>query len=78
VQGMGKLLLFSSSDGLDWSFESTVDQVEGKIVPYSTFVDFDGPSIDCHSVDGEFYLYFPRKSSDHNIDYMYRRKVTIE
>jgi hypothetical protein len=78
VQGRGKLHLFSSSDGLDWVHETQVDQVTGKIVPYSSFVDWDGPSIDCHTVDGDFYLYFPRKASDHNIDYLYRRKVTIE
>jgi len=75
----GKLLLFSSSDGLDWTLETIVDQVDnGLIQPYSTFVDFDGPSADCHSVDHDFYLYFPRKGPDHNTDHMYRRRITIQ
>lgn len=78
VQGKGLLLLFSSPNGVNWAFEETVDQVDGKIVPYSSFVDWDGPSVDCNVVDDEFYLYFPRKAADHNIDYLYRRKITIE
>ncbi|HUV66253.1 MAG TPA: hypothetical protein VMW24_20345 [Sedimentisphaerales bacterium] len=75
----GRLLLFSSPDGLDWSLETTVDQASnGVIQPYSTFVDFDGPSADCHTVDNDFYLYFPRKGPDSNTDHMYRRRITIE
>ncbi len=75
----GKLLLFSSSDGLDWSLETTLDEISnGAIQPYSTFVDFDGPSADCHTVDGDFYIYFPRKGPDHDHDHMYRRKITID
>jgi hypothetical protein len=78
VQSGGLLLLFSSPDGLDWTLETTVDEAgQGKIQPYSSFVDFDGPSADCHTVDGDFYLYFPRKGPDHNVDYLYRRRVTV-
>jgi len=75
----GKLLLFSSSDGLDWSLEATVDQVDnGAMQPYAAFVDFDGPSADCHTVDNDFYLYFPRKGPDQETDHMYRRRITIK
>jgi hypothetical protein len=75
----GKLLLFSSSDGLDWSLETTIDEIRsGALQPYSTFVDFDGPSGDCHTVDEDFYIYFPRKGPDHDHDHMFRRKITIE
>lgn len=79
THGAGKLLLFSSPDGLDWSLETIVDRVSnGAIQPYSSFVDFDGPSADCHTVDGDFYIYFPRKGPDHDHDYLFRRKITID
>jgi hypothetical protein len=75
----GIWILFSSPNGLDWSLETTVDQVDnGLIQPYSTFVDFDGPSADCHTVDDDFYIYFPRKGPDHDTDHMYRRRITVE
>jgi hypothetical protein len=75
----GKLLLFSSSDGLDWTLETTIDEISnGAIQPYSSFVDFDGPSADCHIVDGDFFIYFPRKGPDHDHDYLFRRKINIE
>lgn len=79
THGNGKLLLFSSPNGLDWSLETIVDQNDYQALqPYATFVDFDGPSADCHTVDDDFYLYFPRKGPDHDYDYMYRCKITLE
>ena len=79
THGAGKLLLFSSPDGLDWSLETTVDQVSnGAIQPYSAFVDFGGPTADCHTVDGDFYIYFPRKGPDRECDYMYRRRISVD
>ena len=79
THGAGKLLLFSSSDGLDWSLETTIDKVSnGAIQPYSAFVDFDGPSADCHTVDEDFYIYFPRKGPDHDHDHMYCRRIIID
>jgi lysophospholipase L1-like esterase len=79
THGNGKLLLFSSPDGLDWSLETIVDRNSYQALqPYAAFVDFDGPSADCHTVDGDFYLYFPRKGPDHDFDYMYRCRITIE
>ena len=79
THGAGKLLLFSSPDGLDWSLETIIDHVSnGAIQPYSSFVDFDGPSADCHTVDDDFFIYFPRKGPDHDHDYMYRRSVKID
>lgn len=75
-----KLLLFSSDDGINWSKEAVVDQAEeNEIQAYSAFVDFNGPTSDCREVDGEFYIYFPRKrADDHEYDYMYRRLITVE
>jgi hypothetical protein len=75
-----KLLLFSSTDGVNWEQAAVVDVgAENEIQAYSAFVDFDGPTDDCSGVDGSFYIYFPRKRvDDHEYDYMYRRLVTIE
>jgi len=81
THGNGKLLLFSSPNGIQWTQEEIVDEIippNGALQPYAAFVDFDGPSTDCHTVDGDFYLYFPRKGPDHDYDYMYRCKVTVE
>lgn len=75
----GKLLLFSSRDGVDWSLEKVIDENAIRAIqPYSTFVDLDGPSADCHTVDGDFYIYFPRKGPGQEYDYMYRRRITVE
>ncbi|MEN8193515.1 MAG: hypothetical protein ABFS12_11910 [Bacteroidota bacterium] len=75
-----ELLLYSSEDGLSWKKEGVVDVAgEMEMQPYSTFVDFDGPSNDCHTVDDNFYIYFPRKKmKNHDHDYMYRSHITIK
>lgn len=75
-----KLLLFSSEDGIAWKQEAVVDETEDDVLqPYSAFVDFNGPTNDGHVVDGEFYIYFPRKRmADHNQDDMFRTLITIE
>ena len=75
-----KLLLYSSTDGLDWVHEAVVDVArEDELQAYSAFVDFDGPTDDCREVDDSFYIYYPRKRiEDHEYDYMYRRLITIE
>jgi len=74
-----ELLLFSSVDGVKWKKEAVVDvAAEGEMQPYSSFVDYNGPTNDCSEVDGNFYIYYPRKRlDDHEYDYMYRRLVTI-
>jgi hypothetical protein len=74
-----KLLLYSSANGLNWELETIVDSSESKrFMPYSAFVDFDGPRDDCSEVDDSFYIYYPHKSkSDHDVDDMYRRLVTV-
>lgn len=79
THGNSKLLLFSSADGVDWTFETTLDEASGDVLqPYSAFVDYDGPSDDGHIVDDDFYIYFPRKGPDHDHDDMYRVRVQIE
>ena len=74
-----KLLLYSSSNGVNWEFKAVVDSSESnRFMPYSAFVDFNGPRIDCSEVDDSFYIYYPHKSKrDHDVDEMYRCLVTI-
>ena len=76
----GELLLYSSSDGVAWQLEAVVDSNDdGLIQAYSTFVDFDGPTSDCHEVDGDFYIYFPRKNmNNHDWDAMYRVHLEVK
>lgn len=80
THGANRLLLFSSADGVNWARAAVVDTAgKDEMQPYSTFVDFDGPTDDCREVDGSFYIYYPRKRiKDHECDSMYRRLVTIE
>lgn len=80
THGANKLLLFSSKDGIHWVQEAVVDSAaKDEMQPYSSFVDFDGPTDDCREVDDSFYIYFPRKRlNDHEHDAMYRRLVTIK
>ena len=75
-----KLSLYSSADGVTWQFEVVVDSSEtNRFMPYSAFVDFDGPRDDCSEVDHSFYIYYPHKSKqNHDVDDMYRRLVTIK
>lgn len=48
------------------------------IQPYSSLVNCDGPTDDCHIVDDEFFIYFPRTGTDHDQDYLYCRKINID
>ena len=78
THGANRLLLFSSEDGLNWEWEADVDYAPGYLQAYSSFVDYDGPAVDCREVDGEFYIYWPRRLLEevHN-NTMFRRKITI-
>lgn len=80
-----KLLLFSSSDAVTWQLEAVLDSTKKDSIedrlgqPYSTFVDFDGPTRDCHEVDGDFHIYFPRKNMKYqDWDVMYRVQLKVE
>jgi hypothetical protein len=80
AQGKRMLFLLSSPDGLQWSKEAILDHAEQHCLQaYSTFVDFDGPSDDSHTVDGDFYITWPRLGSggEHS-SAVYQRRITIE
>lgn len=75
-----KLLLFASTDGLDWKQVAIVDETtENVMQPYAAFVDYNSPTDDGLVVGNQFYIYFPRmKTDDQNKSAMYRRLITIE
>ncbi|MFT4029260.1 MAG: hypothetical protein QM675_05235 [Protaetiibacter sp.] len=75
----GKLLLYSSSDGITWSMEHIVDSVAGGYMqPYSSFVDLEGGSDDGSTVDDDFYIQYERKpQGDYDHDDLYRKQVSI-
>ena len=79
THGANRLLLFSSKDGLNWEREVDVDHAPGYLQAYSSFVDYDGPAADCSEVDGDFYIYWPRRllKGVHN-NTMSRRRVMVE
>ncbi len=80
AQGKRLLFLFSSPDGLHWSKEATLDHAdEHCLQAYSTFVDFDGPSDDGHTVDGDFYITWPRLGSGgQHRSAVFQRRITVE
>ena len=80
AQGKRMLFLFSSPDGLQWNKEATLDYAEEHCLQaYSTFVVFDGPSDDGHTVDGDFYITWPRlHSGGQHRSAVYQRRITIE
>jgi hypothetical protein len=80
THGVGKLLLFSSEDGLDWKQSAVVDETEGDAMqPYAAFVDYNSPVADGLVVGSRFYIYYPRMQvKDQNKAPMYRRLITVE
>ena len=75
-----KLLLFSSTDGLDWKQAAIVDETyENVMQPYAAFVDYKNPTDDGLVVGGQFYIYYPRIEFETACKApMYRRLITIK
>jgi hypothetical protein len=81
MPGTGKLLLYSSKDGLhrnDAPIE--LDNDSAWRMPHSCFASLDsGAAIDCHEVGKQFYIIWPRtNNSNLNVQELWRRKVEIE
>jgi hypothetical protein len=77
----GRLLLYSSKDGLDWNTTDPIelDNIQGWRMPHSFFASL-GPdaSDDNHDVGKEFYIVWPRTSSAYGtIQTLHRRKIEI-
>jgi autotransporter-associated beta strand protein len=79
TQSRSQLLLFTSTNGLDWGNETVVDYAPGYSQPYSTFASLNADaSNDCHVVGNEFYLIYPRKNvNNYNDNTLYRRRITF-
>jgi hypothetical protein len=80
THGARKLLLFASTDGLDWKQAAIVDETtEDVMQPYAAFVDYNSPTDDGLVAGGQFYIYYPRmETKDQNKSAMYRRLITIK
>ena len=77
--GGGELLLYTSSDGVNWGNKTVVDYASGCWQPYSTLVGFDSSaSATSGTVGASFDLYFTRKStSNYSSDTLICRQITI-
>ncbi len=80
THGVGKLLLFSSGDGLAWEQVAVVDETDGSTMqPYAAFVDYNSPTADGFVVGNLFYIYYPRMRMDNqDMSSMYRRLIRID
>lgn len=72
------LLLYSSSDGVNWNYELTVDGTVNKEHPYSTLASFDNASDDNTSIGNTFSIIYPLRDplNSSSMD-LYSRQVTI-
>ncbi len=81
THGQGKLLLFTSSDGVTWGEQTTIDETDSNnyIQAYSSIYGLDDSANDGHEVGSDFYIYYPRKDWPNNYSYdeLYRRRIVI-
>ncbi|MFD0693557.1 hypothetical protein ACFQZT_05565 [Paenibacillus sp. GCM10027628] len=63
-EGGSRLLLYSSTDGLNWGEETVIDAAQSGTdfrMPYSTFMSLsNGTSDDNSTVGNDFYIFYPR------------------
>jgi hypothetical protein len=72
------MLIYASTDGVNWGSPSVVDATPGKNKVYGTFASLSDASDDSRLVGKQFYLIYPRKSiSDYFYDDIYRTTVTV-
>lgn len=81
THGKGQLLLFTSTDGINWGDETIIDETDDNdyIQAYSWFQAIDGGTDDSREVGSSFYIYTPRKDWLNRYDYdeVWRHTVTI-
>jgi hypothetical protein len=81
MPGDGKLLLYSSKDGLRWNTEPPIelDNDTAWKMPHSFFASLAPDAADdCHVVGKQFYIIWPRtKNSDGSVQELWRRKIEI-
>ena len=79
-EGVGRLNLHLSRDGVHFDAHYLVDEEPGQWMPYSTFIadENDQATNDMSTVGAEFYILINHKSAaNYGIDTLYRRKVTV-
>ena len=79
-EGVGRLYLHLSADGVQFESQYLLDEEPGQWMPYSTFVahEQDRETNDMSTVGGEFDVLINHKSAtNYGIDTLYRRKVTV-
>jgi hypothetical protein len=76
--GTGKLLLYSSIDGINWENPIVIAQAAGRYYPYSTFVSFaSDASADSNKVGTKFYILIDSKNvNNYNDDELYSSLIT--
>ena len=78
--GVGRLYLHMSCDGVEFEPPLLVDKEPGQWMPYSTFMadEHDQETDDVGTVGAEFYILINHKSAaNYGIDTLYRRKITV-
>lgn len=80
THGGNTLLLYSSTNALDWRLEATLDDAPNCMLPYSSFISFDPQdAADGHDVGEEFFLYYTRKPrKDYNNDSLCRIGCSVK
>ena len=80
THGANTLLLYSSTNGVDWRLAATLDHAPHCMLPYSSFVSFnpdDAP--DGHEIGSDFFIYYPRKIlKDYNKDTLCRIGFSVK
>ena len=80
THSLGYLLLYTSTNGIDWAEETVVDYDPSGLTihAYCCFAGLTGVSDDASTVGSEFYIYYPRKPwPGQGVETYYRRLVTV-
>jgi hypothetical protein len=79
-EGVGRLYLHTSKDGVNFDGRYLLDEEPGKWMPYSTFITDPGDreTEDILTVGSEFYILINHKgATDYGDDTLYRRRIHI-
>lgn len=79
-EGVGRLYLHMSPDGVRFTAQYLVDEEPGQWMPYSTFIanEQDQDTHDMSTVGAEFYILINHKSAtNYAVDALHRRKITV-
>jgi hypothetical protein len=80
VEGVGRLFLHMSTDGVQFDTRYLLDEESGQWMPYSTFLadEQDQETNDMNTVGEEFHILINHKSAEnYSIDTLHRRKITV-